>query len=204
MSGRGGASAGAAGTGGTAGSATGTGGSLACPALPAAPAPANTIVQFNDNGGWCWYQDERVVVDAAKKKLVIGTVASGGNRNGNIEMTIYDIAGATKTMAKLGNLAVDDHNSPGIIVRPDGKYVAMWAGHHYDCNSYYNIYDGSAWGPTKMFDWKTQGCTWDNDTTHSITYSNVWYLSAEEKVFSGVRSVSTSPNFLVSSNSGDT
>jgi hypothetical protein len=196
--------AGPAGAGGSAAGTTGTGGQLACPSLPTAPAAASSIITFNDNGGWCWYQDERVLVDQAKNKLVIGTVASGGSRDGNVEVTIYDIAGGTKTTSKLGNLSIDDHNAPGMIIRPDGKYMAMWAGHHFDCNSYYNIYDGSAWSATKMFDWKTQGCTWDGDSTHSITYSNPWNLSAEQKVLSGVRSVSTSPNFLVSTDDGST
>jgi len=32
-------------------------------------------VIFNDDGGWCWFEDERVIVHAGK--LVIGSVAAG-------------------------------------------------------------------------------------------------------------------------------
>jgi hypothetical protein len=38
---------------------------------------------------------------------------------------------------------------------------------------------------------------------HKITYANVYYLSAEDKVFSAVRSISTSPGVLVSTDYGD-
>jgi hypothetical protein len=80
----------------------------------------------------------------------------------------------------------------------------MWAGHRIDCNSYYSTYDGSSWAAKKQFDWKTQGCPWDNDSSHMVTYSNLWYLSAENKFVSGVRSVSTSPNLLTSTDDGAT
>ena len=157
------------------GGVTGGGGSMACPALPTAPIAAGSIVQFNDNGAWCWYQDERVVVDTKANKLVVGSVAFGGSRNGAVEAVVYDMAtGMKKGPSVLGTLSVDDHSAAALVIRPDGKYVAMWAGHHVDCNSYYSIFDGSSWGASKKFDWKTQGCTWDGDSTHSITYSNLW------------------------------
>jgi hypothetical protein len=48
------------------------------------------IIQFNDNGAWCWYQDERSVIDTSGGELVVGSVASDsgcGNapRSGDIE-----------------------------------------------------------------------------------------------------------------------
>ncbi|HYQ26739.1 MAG TPA: hypothetical protein VER04_05945, partial [Polyangiaceae bacterium] len=41
-----------------------------------------------------------------------------------------------------------------------------------------------------------------SDPHHAITYANPWYLSAEDKVYSAVRSVSTSPAFLSSADAG--
>ena len=46
------------------------------------------LVTFNDNGGWCWYQDERAVVDKTGNKLVIASIASGGSRNGTAEAVV--------------------------------------------------------------------------------------------------------------------
>ena len=153
---------GAAGRGGNAGSAAGTGGATtgtgggagtmtaACAppttTLSGTDAVAGTKITFNDNGGWCWYQDERAIVDTKAGKLIIGSVGSGGNRTGNIEAVVYDLAAGTKIgPTKIGNLSVDDHNAPAFNIRPDGKYVATWATHRTDCNTYYSIFDGSAW-----------------------------------------------------------
>ena len=81
----------------------------------------------------------------------------------------------------------------------------MWAGHRDDCNSYYNIYDGSAWGPTKMFDWKTQGCPWDGDTDpHRSRTSTRGTCRPRTRSSAASARSSTSPNFLVSTDSGDT
>jgi len=189
-------------------SAAGAAGSGVCAPPSVTLTGANAVVggkliTFNDNGGWCWYQDERAVVDTKAKKLVIGSIASGGTRNGNIEAVVYDLAAGTKIgPTKLGNLSVDDHDAPAINIRPDGKYIATWATHRTDCNTYYSTFDGSAWAAQKIFDWKTQGCPWDGDNTHMITYNNLWYMG--DTLYDVSRSVGTSPNLLASTDNGDT
>src|SRR5690606_16725870 len=37
---------------------------------------AAPTTQFNDNGGWTWYNDERVIVDAEAGKIVVSSAAS--------------------------------------------------------------------------------------------------------------------------------
>ncbi|HYQ42506.1 MAG TPA: hypothetical protein VER11_11060 [Polyangiaceae bacterium] len=213
----GGASAGSVGSAGTvatAGASTvgtagaGGGAPVACPTLPTAAIASKDIIQFNDDGGWCWYQDERVVVDSKAKKAVIGSVATGTSRNGQPEAVIYDFASGMKTKYNLGGkLNPDDHNAPGFVVMPDGKYVAMWATHRDNCNSYYGVFDGTQWS-SKTYDWTKDGCEWEAganpNSPHKITYANPWYLSAESKIFSAVRSISTSPAMLASSDGGNT
>src|SRR5438067_2517386 len=117
------------GAGGSTGTG-GTGGAVACGApnitLPSGSnAVFGSMITFNDNGGWCWYQDERAVVDTAKNKLVIATEASGGSRNGQTEAVIYDIAMNKSTrytlVSSLSTGNVDDHNSPALLIRPDGQ-----------------------------------------------------------------------------------
>ena len=216
----GGAGGGSPGTGGSAtggagGSSTGGGGSgqVACPTAPPAPtgssdAVAGTLIQFNDNGGWCWYQDERAVVDTKANKLVIATTASGGNRNGQNEAVIYDIASGTPTRYTLpSSLAasnVDDHNSPALLIRPDGKYMAQWSGHRVDCLSRFSIFDPSTskWGSEYKVDWTNLGCPWAGASTNMITYSNPWYMGSS--VYTMVRSVGTDPGVLSSSDDGST
>jgi hypothetical protein len=173
-----------------------------CPALPTAPAAASSVIQFNDNGGWSWYQDERALVDTAAGKLIVGSVASGGTRDGNIEATIYDLTTKKAVTTKLGNLTIDDHDAPAFAIRPDGTYEAVWTTHRTDCNTYYTQYNGTSWAAQQIFDWTSLGCPWNSDTTHEITYSNVWYMSSESRLYDFVRSVDTSPNALASSDNG--
>jgi hypothetical protein len=193
--------------GGTAmGGTTGAGGASSCPDL--APAPTGTtdavsgkLIQFNDNGGWCWYQDERAVVDTKGGKLVIGSVASGGSRTGNIEAVVYNLSTGSKVgPTKLGNLSIDDHNAPGIVIRPDGKYVAMYCGHRIDCITRWSIFDGTSWSSEKTFNWNSAGCPWAGASTNMVTYSNPWYMGSD--IYSAVRSVGTDPAILTSTDDG--
>jgi hypothetical protein len=172
--------------------------------MPAAPLAASDIIQFNDNGAWHWFQDERAVVDAAANKFVIGSVASGGARDGNIEVVVYDVASGAKQQFKLGQLQVDDRDAPAFVVRPDGKYAAMWAGNRIDCNSYSSVFDGTVWSTQTKFDWTSKGCPWNAGNPQKISYSNLWYLSADSKIYGAVRSIDTTPNFLASSDGGQT
>jgi hypothetical protein len=221
--GAGGATTGAGGTtGGTGGTTTGAGGNGTgtggvsggagttgtCPALPTAPLPAASIIQFNDNGGWSWYQDERAVVDtnATPKKLIIGSTASGGARNGQNEAVIYDLTAKTSKRytlpSSLATSNVDDHNAPAILIRPDGKYLAQWSGHRVDCLSRFSIFDGTNWGTEQKLDWTPLGCPWPGQNTNMITYSNPWYIGST--IFSAVRSVDTDPGVITSTDNGAT
>ena len=120
---------------------------------------ADPIV-FNDNGGWCWYQDERVIVHDGK--LIIGSVANasgtgGASRNGNIEVVTHDIAtGVTSTPFVLhANLEADDHDLPAFLVRPDDRILAVYSKHGRDKNVRYRITtnpgDTSAWGSELIY-----------------------------------------------------
>ncbi len=153
------------------------------------------LITFNDDGGWCWYQDERVIVDPEANKLIIGSVAIGGNRNGNVEVSMYDLVnGGAPERSTLGDLNPDDHNTAGLTKLGENKYVAVYTTHNDDCNSYYNVYQNGSWGPRQSFSWNGHGCPTDNGKT--VSYSNLWHMGAE--VYNFVRSTETSPNLLVS------
>lgn len=167
-------------------------------------------IQFSDNGAWCWYQDERAVVDVAGGKLMVGSVANGIGvggqpRNGDIDVVIFDLqTGLSQryTLMEGGSNfnGSDDHNAPAFLVRPDGKYLAIYAGHNNNNYSYYRIYNAGVWGPEKNFDWNSI----PGGTNFATTYSNPWYLSSEGLVYNFVRSYARSPNLMVSTDLGDT
>jgi hypothetical protein len=77
----------------------------------------------------------------------------------------------------------------------------MYAGHNQDCKSYYRIFDGNAWSAQLSFDWSPFGCDPGGDT---LSYSNLWYMSAENRVYNFVRAVDTGTDIMVSSDQGNT
>ena len=44
--------------------------------------PEPTPRVLNDNGAWCWFQDERALVDPERRLLVVGSIASVGGKGG--------------------------------------------------------------------------------------------------------------------------
>jgi hypothetical protein len=166
--------------------------------VTAVTAPCQNIIQFVQNGAWCWFQDERAVVDTAKEKLIIGSA----NTNSGVDLTIYDLkTNKVESKKTFGRLEyTDDHNSPGICIAPDGNYVAIWA-HHYDkYNSRYSIYNGSSWSNEATFNWNNI----PGGTNFTIAYSNVYYLSKEKRMFNFARANERAPNFLFSDDNGKT
>jgi hypothetical protein len=167
------------------------------------------LIQFNDNGAWSWYQDERAVVDAAGGKLIIGSDASdngvgGSLREGDIEADIFDFqTGSSRRFTlKEGNriFYADDHNAPAFLVRPDGKYLAMFAAHFGDSTSHYRIYSDGVWEAEQIFNWKTER---PGGVNFQTTYSNLFYLSSEDRTYNVIRGHDRSPNFMFSTDMGD-
>lgn len=156
------------------------------------------VIEFVKDAAWCWFQDERAVVDTLRGKLVIGTT----NMGAGVDVTIVDLATrkveSKKAFAKLSS--PDDHNSPALLVGPNGEYVAMWA-HHYDkYNSHYSIHDGTSWSAQKAFDWSRI----PGGTNYTIAYSNLHYLASQKRMFNFARANERAPNFLYSDDGGKT
>jgi hypothetical protein len=173
--------------------------------LPGTPdAVRGGLITFNDDGCWCWYQDERAVVDVAGGKLIVGSVAGQGGRRGAIEAVIYDIAtgqSQRETLHDTSDLWMDDHNAPAVLVLENGNYLAMYAGHNHqdNYNSYYRIYSGGQWAPEQIFDWQLEA-----EADYTTTYSNLWNMSAEGRVYNIARTHDKSPNMMVSEDNGQT
>lgn len=209
-------SAATSGSGGTTatsgGGAGGTGGNVpgTCPYTPPqlpetfpADWSSDEVILFNDDGAWTWYSDERAVVDAESGKLIVSSDANGSSRNGNVDVVIHDIASGENDRFMLGDLNPDDHNNAAILVKGPGEYLAFWAGHNENCNSYWRNYSGGTWGSQQIFNWSQHSspCPWSNPP-RSVTYNNLWNMSAENKIYNFSRTVDTSPNLLVSSDDG--
>ena len=175
-------------------------------ASPALAAPEPWVV-LNDDGGWCWFEDPRVVVDG--RKLVFGTVANGSRdpaRKGDIEVTSYDLAGGTPVRSTLHkNLQADDHDSPALLLRPDGHWLALYAMHGNENRIYYRLsvrpHDATEWQPEKVF---------VPSPSTRVTYSNPHLLNRETeprgRIYNFFRGYDNTakPSWMISDDLGET
>ena len=173
------------------------------------------LIRFNDNGAWCWFQGPRVVFDPATGTLLIASVADdwgegGAEREGDVEVTAFDMASGGLSRFTLHDRLIsyntgDDHNTPALWIRPDGRYLAMYAGHNNDNLSRYRVTtqpgDATEWGPERHFDWAAANPAGVDFPT---SYSNLIYLPAERRLYNFARGDNRSPNVMVSDDDGET
>ena len=160
------------------------------------------VIVLNDNGAWSWFEDERAVVDPVTGTLVVSSVADGSGtggmtRDGNVEVAVHDIAaGTTRRKVLHAHLQDDDHNSAALHLRPDGRYVAMYATHAADTVSRWRVSDGpgiaAAWEPERTLDHGSKA-----------TYSNLYPVGDGERLYAFVRAGSD-PHVLASDDDGAT
>jgi len=162
--------------------------------------PAGKVIVFNDNGGWCWFQDERVI--ARDDTLLIGSVADasgsgGAERDGNIEVVIYDVARGkgNRQILSRGLRPADDHNSPALLTLPDGRTVAVYSRHGGDRLMRWRIC--AAGNPTSWTPEQTA------DLGAGVTYSNVFRLAGEAgRLYNFHRGRGFDPNVAISEDGG--
>jgi hypothetical protein len=174
---------------------------------------SGNLVQFDDNGIWTWYSDERAVVDTNGNKLVVGCVENAAGlgglpRDGNINVTIWDVRSGMGPRDTLRTHLVsdgggDDHNAPALVVWPNGKYLAMYTGHNSDSNTWYRTYDPATgiWAPEVDYNWGIQ----PGGDNFNTTYSNPNYMSAEGRTYDLSRGNGHgSQNSIISTDFGNT
>lgn len=153
----------------------------------AAPAAA-AEVEFGD-GGWCWFQDPRAITHTGEhSRSYIGWVS----RDGHIVVGSYDHDTRHTTSFVLhANLERDDHVSPALHMRPDGRITAFYAKHS-EAPLYYrtteNPEDVTSWGPEQTITTNTPGI-------YGYTYPNPIRLAAEKKTYLFWRGGNLDPTF---------
>jgi hypothetical protein len=173
---------------------------------------AGNLIQFDENGAWCWYQDPRLVVDPANQTLLVSSIATtegldGKKRGGDVDVTAYQLEAGTRSRFVLHSKfePQDDHNAAALLIRTDGKYLAVYARHNHDNVTYWRIsskpHDMSAWDDEKSFDW-TDAINAAGAHSH-VTYSNLYYLPAEERLYDFSRAINDDPSILISTDQGD-
>ncbi|QBG49344.1 hypothetical protein EGM51_17790 [Verrucomicrobia bacterium S94] len=162
-------------------------------------ADRHAFTVFMENGGWCWFQDPRAVLQG--DYLVIGGVS--GNGSGAALIGSYDL----KSKKVLGSFVAkdrfnrDDHNSPAFYARPDGSLLAVYARHGWEKFHYFRIStspDFTQWGPEQ----RIQHADFLTDKKDKVTYMNLYNMSAEGKLYNFYRGMEYNPTFCTSTDQG--
>jgi hypothetical protein len=173
-------------------------------AQPVKPAELTT---FKKNGGWCWYQDERVIVH--DRQMLLGTVAGttrAGHAAGDVDVTTYDIEDETRTTVTMHErLDQDDHATPSLVRLPSGKYLAAYSTHGHDAIFRYRTTrrpaDAEAWSDEQRINLKKRG-----KVERVVTYTNLHYLAeandGDGRLYNFSRIQGFDPNWMYSNDGG--
>ncbi|WP_118196861.1 BNR-4 repeat-containing protein [Albibacterium indicum] len=149
------------------------------------------IITFSEDAGWCWFQDNRAILDG--NQFLFSVVRS----DGTIAMVGYHLDKKVKQEVVLNDstFETDDHNVGVIMKRPDGRYLTVYAGHGNDTKMRYRISKETE----DISDWSEEKSV---ETGGRTTYSNVYALSKTGLTYNLHRGIDSNPNYMVSDDYG--
>jgi hypothetical protein len=158
---------------------------------------AETFGLLAPNGAWTWFNDPRAIVDTGV--LYAGMVT----QLGDIKITATNIStGAIATHTLSAQLEADDHDNPGIWIRPDGRIVCFYSKHSTDSLIRFRVStnprDITAWGS------EVSNAFTNVAGTNGFAYNNPHYLSAESRVYNFSRGAGLQPVISYSTDQGAT
>jgi len=167
-----------------------------------------SAVEDFPNAAWCWFQDPRAIVDTSPPggpRLLVSTVSArdrtdeiGMDARGDNDLYVMDLSTREIERVKLHRgLSQDDHNVAALYQREDGRYLAVYADHHRENQSYWRISE-----PDDPLTWSEPGRF---DSPEPVTYSNLF--EADPKAGDPVllnfrRTIGFDPNLMVSDDEG--
>lgn len=177
-------------------------------------------------GMWCWFQDPRVVVDTSNPErpmLLAGVVTygqPGTEQRGDIDLYWTNLASIGEPALERGRveledrLQMDDHASPGLLIRPDGRYLATWTMHGEHGSPSFKL--GS--GESRFMRWRISTrpgdpTEWEPMQRGAVTggglcYTHPMYLAEGDNgkpvIFNSVRSTGFDANTIWSHDLGET
>ena len=184
--------------------------SIVSPAADTHDYVAGKLITLNDNGGWSWFMDERVIV--ADGKLIVGSVRSVKDFNsgkpdpnwGNVEVSALDLASGTVGSVVLDtHFEQDDHDGPAFLPLQDGRLLAVYTRHGVERKVFYRQsapHDPLTWGERHEFDSPGVTPPYRQDT---VTYSNL-YRVGSGRIYNFYRGVDHDPNYMFSDDDGST
>ena len=153
---------------------------------------------LNRDGAWCWFQDERVLVDG--RQLYVTSISS----KGEVQVNTWSLAtGAVRAFTLVDHFQVDDHNVPALLLRADGHVMAFWTTHSGQASApkmFVRVttkpHDTTAWDPIQTLDF---------GSPHGFSYANPFQLPAEAgRIYFFWRSFNYNPTWSSSDDNGRT
>ena len=150
------------------------------------------------NGAWCWFQDERVIVDDTHPDeptvlfTAISASATDSTEQGDLDLHWYGLDSGTGGSVELyDRLGQDDHNVAALYQLDSGEIMALYARHGNDKNVYSTrseIHDPSTWSEAEIYQEEA-----------NVTYNNLLTAGVgdDRKLYNFSRSRGWNPNFLV-------
>jgi len=168
---------------------------------PEADYIAGTLIQFtgetaSPNGAWCWFQDERVIVnthDANDPVLMFTAVSaslSDEQEQGDLDFYWYGLSSEQGGVVELHDrLGQDDHNVAALFQLHNGQTLAAYARHNKDTNTYSRL---SA--PDNPAVWSAAG-VYEGEA--KATYNNLRTAGDDKILLNFSRLQGWDPNFLI-------
>ena len=147
---------------------------------------------------WCWFSSPRAIVDrdAPEGPMILAGAVSGKSSTSSGDIVILWMnlkTGQTGSRSLHANFEEDDHNDPALMIRPDGRYLAVYAKHNTDTLLRWRLstepHDPTAWQPERTLDVGAQ-----------MTYANVYRQS--DRTFCLSRAINWDPTVVVSTDDG--
>lgn len=155
-----------------------------------------TDLPTSENGAWCWFQDERAIVDMTNPEdpvlLFTAISASENNRveKGDLDLHWLRLESGEKGVVELADtLEQDDHNVAALHVLDDGRVLATYAKHGSD--RFVRSRMSDAGDPTS---WSAE---FRYQEEAGVTYSNLLTAGDERRMLNFSRSRGWNPNFVV-------
>src|SRR5262249_7405019 len=155
-------------------------------------------------------------VGRSKGTLLSGSVRSSpvaypiGRPAGGVDVATFDIATGSRSRFQLSDIDEDDHNAAGLMILPNGKYLAMYSNHGNTAMGDYlsryrisvNPHDSSSWTAEQSFNWQTvTGWDVNPNANNRVSYHNLFYLpndnSGAGRIYDFSRGTHQSANALV-------
>ena len=154
--------------------------------------------ETSPNGAWCWFQDERAIVDPEHPEgpmLQFTSISASGtstSEQGDVDLHYLNIASGRQGVFELyDQLEQDDHNAAALFRLDDGRTMALFSRHGSDQIVHMRVsgpHDPTKW--SRITEYREEA---------GVTYNNLLTAgkNGSRRLFDFSRSRGWNPNFLV-------